>query len=365
MKKILIIEDDQNIVENLIEIFEIHDYNVEYANNGIDGIALAKSENPDIIVCDIMMPEMDGYGVLKELKSNLETFPIPFLFLTAKGEKDHYRYGMELGADDYVTKPYKHKDILKAVETKIEKYSKFRKIHENQMDSLRQNIALSLPHEFRTPLNGILGFAQVLQGSYKELDDDEIEMMIENIISSGQRLHSLVINFTYYNNLLGMSKDSPEITEANPTEYVDGILYDYAQAYEEKNDRQKACKVEIGDGIEEAKLKIKESLFRKALEEVVENAFKFSTEKSQIRISAFLDDGYAKIAIENSGRGMSKSQINEIGAFSQFKREEFEQQGSGLGLAIVKRIMDLNNGFFEIKSKTDGITTVTLILPVE
>lgn len=309
------------------------------------------------------MPEMDGYEVLKELKSNLETFPIPFLFLTAKGEKDHYRYGMELGADDYVTKPYRHKEILKAVETKIEKYSKFRKIHENQMQSLRQNIALSLPHEFRTPLNGILGFAQVLQTSFKDLEDEEIEMMIENIISSGKRLHNLVVNFTFYNNLLGMSKDSPEITEALPTEYFDMLISDYAHAYEEKHNRKGSCLVKIDDGIENTKLKIKESLFRKLLEELIENAFKFSSDRSSIKITVNLEKDNVKISIQNTGRGMTKAQIEEIGAFSQFKREQFEQQGSGLGLAIVKRIVELCSGTIEIKSKIDEITTVTVFLP--
>src|ERR1700722_4146955 len=106
MKKILVIEDNQKVRENIAEILELSNYKVLTASEGKAGVEIALKENPDLIVCDIMMPVLDGYGVLHLLNKHKETFSTPFIFLTAKSEKSDFRKGMELGADDYITKPF-------------------------------------------------------------------------------------------------------------------------------------------------------------------------------------------------------------------------------------------------------------------
>lgn len=121
MKKILVIEDNDEVRENIAEILELSNYRVITAPNGKVGVATALHENPDLIICDIMMPELDGYGVLHLLNQHTETYGIPFIFLTAKTEKADMRKGMELGADDYITKPFDGIELLKAVETRLKK----------------------------------------------------------------------------------------------------------------------------------------------------------------------------------------------------------------------------------------------------
>src|SRR5689334_13559703 len=106
MKSILVIDDNQGIRENTAEILELAGYKVLTAENGKKGVEQAMKEKPDLIVCDIMMPELDGYGVLHLLRKNADTEQIPFIFLTAKTERTDFRKGMEMGADDYVTKPF-------------------------------------------------------------------------------------------------------------------------------------------------------------------------------------------------------------------------------------------------------------------
>lgn len=120
-KKILIIEDDTIIRENTAEILELGNYDVVKAENGKEGVAKAKEFLPDLIICDIMMPELDGYGVLYILSQNPETASIPFIFLTAKTEKNDLRKGMELGADDYLTKPFDEMDLFKAIEGRFKR----------------------------------------------------------------------------------------------------------------------------------------------------------------------------------------------------------------------------------------------------
>lgn len=118
---VLLIEDNAEMAENISSILQLAGYNVTYASNGKIGVDLAQKSPPDLILCDIMMPELDGYGVLHILNRNPETANIPFIFLTAKADKSDFRAGMNLGADDYVTKPFDEVDLLKVIELRLKK----------------------------------------------------------------------------------------------------------------------------------------------------------------------------------------------------------------------------------------------------
>lgn len=121
MKTILLIEDNRQIRDNVTEILELSHYKVFTAENGKEGVTLAISNQPDLILCDIMMPELDGYGVLHMLQKNPQLQDTPFIFLTAKTEQADLRKGMSLGADDYITKPFNPTDLLNAVENRLAK----------------------------------------------------------------------------------------------------------------------------------------------------------------------------------------------------------------------------------------------------
>ena len=121
MKSILVLDDNADIRENTAEILELAGYQVTTAENGKKGVEQALKSKPDVIVCDIMMPELDGYGVLHLLRKNPEAQNIPFIFLTAKTERSDFRKGMEMGADDYITKPFDDIELLNAVEARLKK----------------------------------------------------------------------------------------------------------------------------------------------------------------------------------------------------------------------------------------------------
>ena len=121
MKKILIIEDNLEVRENLAEILELDGYQCITAENGKIGVQKAMETKPDLILCDVMMPELDGFGVLKIINKNPELMHIPFMFLTAKAEKSDFRKGMGLGADDYITKPFDDVELLEAIEMRLHK----------------------------------------------------------------------------------------------------------------------------------------------------------------------------------------------------------------------------------------------------
>jgi CRP-like cAMP-binding protein/CheY-like chemotaxis protein len=135
-KQVLIIEDNDDIRENIVEILELADFAVLQANNGKTGVDLAIKNKPDIILCDIMMPELDGYGVLYMLNKNPETATIPFIFLTAKAERLDLRKGMEMGADDYLTKPFDDIELLNAIETRLKKKEAQQSLYSNPLDRI-------------------------------------------------------------------------------------------------------------------------------------------------------------------------------------------------------------------------------------
>lgn len=136
MKNIVLIEDNADIRESTKEILELADYKVFVAENGIQGVELVKSKKPDLILCDIMMPKLDGYGVLRILSHNEETSGIPFIFLSAKVELSDLRKGMNLGADDYIIKPFEEADLLEAIEVRLNKNYTIKKDFKSQIKGL-------------------------------------------------------------------------------------------------------------------------------------------------------------------------------------------------------------------------------------
>jgi len=136
MKTILLIEDDPDMRENTAEILELANYRVMKAENGRRGIEMARQHTPDLVLCDIMMPELDGYGVLHLLGRDPATAEVPFIFLSAKAERGDMRKGMELGADDYLTKPFEESELLNAIEGRLKRSGLFRKGFDRSMEGL-------------------------------------------------------------------------------------------------------------------------------------------------------------------------------------------------------------------------------------
>ncbi len=181
MEKILIIEDDELIRENMIELFTNEGYCVFSAENGKKGLEKAIQKIPDIIVSDIMMPEMDGFQVYKSIRSEPLLAVIPFIFLSALSDRLHIRSGMVLGADDYITKPFINTELLEAVKNRIAKS----KVLKKTMEDLKLNLIRSVPHEFLTPLNAVLGFSRLLIDGC----NDEEGLSKEDILDFGVFIH--------------------------------------------------------------------------------------------------------------------------------------------------------------------------------
>jgi CRP/FNR family transcriptional regulator, polysaccharide utilization system transcription regulator len=228
MKKILLIEDNQEIRENTAEILTLANYKVLEASHGKEGVDLAKREHPDLIICDIMMPQLDGYGVLHMLSKQTETASIPFIFLTAKSEKDDFRKGMNLGADDYLTKPFDDVELLDVVEMRLRK---------NEI----------LKTEFQRNVEGLDNFIKEAKG-YQELN----KLISENRrVTMFRKKQHLFSEGNHPGNLYFLNKGKIKAFKANEEgrEYItsiykDGDFIGYLDLLEEKPYRESAMALE-------------------------------------------------------------------------------------------------------------------------
>ncbi|NEP79482.1 MAG: hybrid sensor histidine kinase/response regulator [Okeania sp. SIO3C4] len=363
MKKILVIEDEQVILEIITDVLEAEKFIVIGAENGKIGVEKALENVPDLIICDVMMPELDGYGVLKLLRKNLVTEAIPFIFLTAKSTKADLREGMELGADDYLTKPFTRDELMKAINTRLEKHGTIQRKTQEQLDELRSSITLSLPHELRTPLNGIIGSSNFIIEEFQDLENDEILEMVESIHISAHRLYRLIQNFLLYADLELLSRDRDRLklfitgSLSNPKSIIREVAVEKAKNFNRLKDLEIAS--------ENTDLKISEPNFKKVVDELLDNAFKFSSFGTKVKVIGRLVNHFFAVDFIDCGKGMSVNEISNIGAYKQFNRKIYEQQGSGLGLIIAKQITELHNGKLTIQSIPLEQTSVTIFIPIK
>jgi len=364
MTKILVIEDETMIRESIVDTLEFAEYETAAASNGVEGVKLAKKFEPDLVLCDVMMPELDGHGVLLELSQLPKLSHVPFIFLTAKASHDDIRRGMSLGADDYLTKPFSATELLEAIKTRLDRHSQLQKYNLQQMEYVRQYINLTLPHELRTPLSGIMGYLYMLETGFEDMDAETIRDMLSKIKNSSNRLSHLVENYVAYSQIKLIQND-PELTEKirNFSKLPDimDLVSQIAETTAFEADRLNDLRIEI----EPATVHIFYDHAKKLLSEIFSNAFKFSEKETLVEINARVEGSRYVISVSNHGRGMTQEQIDNINVNNQFERETYEQQGAGLGLVISKHIVEIYEGDLIIESEPDAITSVHIVLQLD
>lgn len=361
-RKVVVIDDDDTTLETIEKILEVYDFIVFTAHGGKEGLDLVRRTQPDIILCDVRMPDVDGYTVLAELRKHTATATIPILLLSAQHELSDIRTGMQLGADDFLSKPFSVEDLLTSINARLDKHDRIIRQATQQLQQLRSNIAMVLPHEFRTPLNSIIGFGELIAAQYERLGRDEVMEMLATIVSSGYRLSALVENFIYLSRL-EMLAVHPHIQKELIAEAIlncQEIIVEVASHQVAVNGNQHALETVL----EAASVGISDGYLRKLVAELVDNACKFSLPKTHIRLKGKVQSGLYVLSIQDEGRGMSPAQISQIGAYMQFDRNIHEQQGQGLGLTIAKRITELHGGSFTIDSTPSKGTTFEVRLPL-
>jgi two-component system sensor histidine kinase/response regulator len=357
MKKILIIEDQVSLKDEINDLFSFEGYLAFSASNGIEGLEMARKHIPDLILCDIMLPGLNGHEILQELRKDESTQLIPFIFMTALSEREDFRAGMELGADDYISKPFTWDELHKSVKSRLAKSKQHQDLANEALDELRTSIITSLPHELRTPLNGILGFAQLLKSDPDIFNNMELKEVGENIYISANRLYRLIQNYLLYAQLeLRKPGGEGKYRLKNPEKYCESIARDFAMRYNRINDLE--LQIEGGE------ITLAEVDFSKVMEEILDNAFKFSASGQKVEVSCRPEGNVYIVVIKDHGIGLKPDEIIKIGAYMQFNRRINEQQGSGLGLIISIRIVELYEGKMQITSEIGKGTSIHMSFPI-
>jgi signal transduction histidine kinase len=385
MKKILVIDDEEWLREMINLALKQRGFQVIEAANGADGIEQARKELPDLILCDINMGKVDGYLTLASLRNEAPTAAIPFILMTGLADNASMRHGMEMGADDYLPKPFTTDALYAAVDARLKKSQTIRDEAERKLAHLRDNISLMMPHEMRTPLNGILSNAEMLATSAATLKPGEVAEMGQEIFKSSQRLERLIENFLIYAQLELIAADPKNVSALRigksvypaPLVKKHALLqamhagragdlsshaadnFDFPPSEAGQSSRAGDLTVEAAD----VPVPMSEEYFSKVVNELVQNAFKFSEAGSPVHVRLAEVFNGVEFSVTDQGRGFSTEQIRRIGAYVQFDRKMQDQQGLGLGLIITKRLAELHGGTLSIEGEKGSGTTVTVKLP--
>ncbi len=363
MARILVIEDETALRENVLDILRFEDYEAVGAPNGRIGLQLALEYLPDLILCDVIMPELDGYSVLLELRRQPATAEIPFIFLTARAAKTDQRTGMELGAEDYLTKPFTQGELLAAIRTQLEKREARTQSARRDLEVLRERILTALPHELRTPLSGILGYASLLSTGGTTLAADEIVHLGQDIYRNAARLHRLIENYLVYVQIEVVGQDPARMERLRRGWMPDprSVILASARAIAQNREREQDLSLELGDT---PPVGMFGDYLKKVVEELVDNAFKFSKVGTPVSVFAIRTEDRYLVEVRDQGCGMTLEQVAQVGAYMQFDRKRQEQQGVGMGLIIAKRLVELHGGELLIESLPGQGTTVRFTIPV-
>lgn len=362
MPRVMIIEDETPLRKSLVTILTAEGFEAVGVPDGLAAVTLLEKELPDIIVSDISMPEMDGYEVLRTLRNDPATVDIPLIFITARAQRRDVRYGMELGAADYLTKPFSPAELVNTIRTQLARKKEQAEKFSTQIDELRHNIIYSLPHELRTPLVGIQGFATLLTVKADNATPEDVLRAANTILTSSQRLSHLIENYLVYAQLELIKHDPVKMQELRRKTTENAAYPIHETAIAIANDFQRDDDLQLS--LEDATLQIGIDDLTKTISAIVNNAFKFSKANTQVGVQGYVYGDSYRIAVQDYGCGMTHQQISQIGAYMQFDRKLHEQQGLGLGLIIAQRLIELYGGKFHIESIYTQETTVTIELPL-
>lgn len=366
MTSILIIDDDLDVRDQVATTLLASYYETHTAIDGRDGIEKALSLLPDLIICDMMMPYMDGQSVLTELRQHQETASIPFIFLTAVDGRDTIRASMNLGADDYLLKPFTVTELQKSVSARLKRHQSIVTSTEQQLEDIKLRLARTITHELRTPVGLVSTALQMLQWELKDqLPQDALEIM-QTMERGATRIAHVVEQMVYATHLTAGVYTTKSIAENSFSIEVSELLNAANKLARQFTNRQPDnVEVKIVESKDALLIKADVGALKQALAELISNAIAFSPVGGIVRILYRRVDNEVRITITDSGHGIADSQLKDALAwFGQIDREKQEQQGMGMGLPLANQLITIHGGTLDVRSVIDKGTQAIVTLPL-
>lgn len=361
---ILVVEDHQLLLEAIQDLLQVAEYEVVTASNGLAALETIRNRAPDLILSDITMPQMDGYDLYQRVRENPGWVRIPFIFLTARGERTDVLRGKALGVEDYIVKPFDTEDLLVAIESRLGRAQAIQQAANTEFEQLKQQILNVLSHELRTPLTYISGYTDLALEDAGSLTPEELQEFLLGIKRGSDRLTKLVKDMllvvqvdtgraadefrTFSNIRPGLGTFLRHVALSFlPAAKAAGVTLEYF------------CESELPPA------RVHEEFLSDALGRIIENAIKFSRgPHKHVTVEARAVPGWIEIAVTDRGVGLAPEAVKNIfKRFQQFDRELMEQQGAGLGMFIAHTLIQLHGGEIAVISQLGQGSTFTLRLP--
>ncbi len=372
--KILIVDDIPKNIQILGNILSKENYQIAYAQTGEQALSITHHQKFDLILLDIMMPEMDGFEVCKKLKQDVETSDTPVIFLTAKADMNSIVKGFAIGGQDYITKPFNASELLARTVTHIQLHEQKialaemnetleEKVKERtlqlekaykrlmQLEKAKTDFLDIISHELRTPLNGITGLTTLLNLTELSEEQQEYILYLEDVASRLNRFSETALLITD----LKTNRSQPDFLPTQVKYIMEAALKRF-----EKNNQGKYQSVQLEVNEEDLLVSADTTLVKKSLEMLMDNACKFGGPNVNIRLSISSDENNVLLSCDDNGPGFSEDSQKRL--FELFSTgDALHQEGTGLSLATIKLIMDYHNGKIEVQNKKEGGALVRLI----
>lgn len=351
MKTVLIIDDDPAILLTSALALSQRSYRVLTARTGEEGLSLTRHHLPDVVLCDLHLGTTDGCMVIKTLREDTRVAGIQVVLITGDLTFTSRR-AMEFGADDFLRKPVTAASLLSCVEARLKRASVHRLIEDKMLRDLRSNLHSTLPHEFFTPLAGILGLAGILRSEFLQLRPADVQEMLGDIEQCGQRLHRTLKNYLL---VLDLESSAPAVSQPAQVYSSDHVRQYVAQSIGDtvkRRDRESDLSITVQDA---AQYRLTSDVAT-ILEELVENACQYSRKGSPIQVEL----RPSLLTVRDEGRGMTAEEMRQVGIFRQFDPKQFDQQGLGLGLVVVQKLAARMGAQLRLESEPGRGTTAMI-----
>lgn len=353
---ILIVDDNPKNIQVAASTIQEKGYQMAFATNGPDALETIQSDTFDLILLDIMMPDMDGYDVCKKLKSDPKTIDIPVIFLTAKTEPESIVKGFETGAVDYICKPFNTSELLARVNTHLELKQARDKLKE--INASKDKFFSIIAHDLKGAFNGLLGVTDILKDYGDTMDTDKI-------IHYSHDLNDTIKNtYQLFENLLQWARMQKETIDYQPIKInvynvISGIVVLYRQKAEQK-------KINLTfSAAEDLQIFADSQMFQTIMRNFVSNALKFTYEDGSIHIDAKKKKKNIIISVSDTGRGIKKKNIPGLFDIASKTKEmgTAGETGTGLGLILCREFIEKNFGKIWVESKENKGSCFYLSLP--
>ncbi|MBN2486520.1 MAG: hybrid sensor histidine kinase/response regulator [Bacteroidales bacterium] len=387
--KVLVVDDIQSNIEFVTDVLELENLHVLNAKNGEEALEITREEEPDLILLDISMPGMDGYEVCKILKSDTSTCEIPIIFLTARVQKEEIIKGFELGAVDYIVKPFNFSELISRVKTHLDlknkgeqlkelnqklesiidertcelkvAYEELKHVNEHlllanekleKLDRAKTDFVLHINHELRTPLNGIQGYVDLLSETLREEPG-------KSYVKSIQTLTSRLIKVAELSLLFAELNTREQQIDLHNVDIV-GVLNN---AIDNAELSKKNLQIDFENPYSQIMVKAESRLLQNCFSEVIDNAIKYSPSGSTIEMSLKVNESVVEFILADKGPGLSDKALKEL--FNVFSADNlsYHSYGFGIGLATVKTILDLFGGGISVSNREPNGAVVRITMP--